>query len=122
LSNAFDTIDHKILINKLEYCGVRGQSLDWFKGYLSDRIKSGPYSIYLIIYMYHVRGTTECVLGPLFFIIYSNGVTLSFTYTRAILFADDTKLYAFSKQPDKLYHKIHDDTNYMFFPVWECSC
>jgi len=42
-TKAFDTIDHKIIINKLQYYGVRGQSLDWFKSYLSDRTQYVQY-------------------------------------------------------------------------------
>jgi len=43
LSKAFEPIDHELLINKLEYCGVRGQSLDWFTSYLSDQTQYVQY-------------------------------------------------------------------------------
>ena len=37
LSKAFDTIDNKILLEKLKYCGIEGISFQLFKSYLSDR-------------------------------------------------------------------------------------
>ena len=37
LQNALDTVDHRILLAKLNHCGIRGVSNDWFKLYLSNR-------------------------------------------------------------------------------------
>ena len=37
LSKAFDTLDHDILLRKLQVYGIRGTTLAWFTNYLSGR-------------------------------------------------------------------------------------
>ena len=44
LSKAFNTIDHKILLRKLDHCGIRGVAKDWFENYLFNRKKIVKYN------------------------------------------------------------------------------
>ena len=108
LSKAFNTINHKILINKLEYYWVQGQLLDWFKCYLLIEPNMCIINVNLLIVNISDAGF---VLGPLLFINYTNYLLLSHTDTKVILFADDTTLYTSSKQPDEHCLKINNKLN-----------
>ena len=99
LSKAFNTLNHDLLIQKMERYGIRGLPLKWFKSYLNGRslVAKIPTSENEITYSttYSVAcGTTQgSCLSPLLFILFCNDIYLQETYGSLILFADDTTLF-----------------------------
>ena len=39
LKKAFDTVNHEVLLKQLYKYGIRGNTYEWFKSYLTDRLK-----------------------------------------------------------------------------------
>ena len=101
-AKAFDTVNHKILLQKLEYHGIRGKSLKWFDSYLTDRQQYTEVNNILSDVDYIKCGVPQgSVLGPLLFLLYINDISESSNLLKYFLFADDTTIFYSSKNAEE---------------------
>ena len=119
LSKAFDVISHNILLQKLEFYGIRGVAKEWISNYLSDRnqyveIENFKSSVCKI----------ECgvpqgsILGPLLYLIYVNDIPKA-TTGNLLSFADDTSLYLSHSDVDILFQNANTEMNNLY--EWFCA-
>ena len=91
LKKAFDTVDHDILLSKMNLYGIQGTALDWFKSYLTNRTQrclvNGSLSRVCSLKCGVPQGT---ILGPLLFLIYINDLPNCLTSCQPRMYADDT--------------------------------
>ena len=91
LKKAFDTVDHKILLDKLYHYGFRGVINKWFPSYLEDRTEATQIGSFISPENNITFGVPQgSVLGALFFIIYINDIQECSEKLQFFLFADDT--------------------------------
>ena len=109
-SNAFHTVDHKILLDNLDQYGIRGCALSWFRSYLSHRFQYVTYNGSQSSKQLIKCGVPQwSILGPLLFLVYINNLCIVCKSTEPVLFADDTNLFSSGSNASRLQDGVNND-------------
>ena len=111
LSKVSDTVDHSVLLRKLDLDGITYRNYPWIKTYLSNRLQ--------YIQVYENSKTEYCVvkcgvpqssiLGPLLFLLYVNDLKNASSVIDPIMFADDTNLFYTHSSIQKLFSTMNEE-------------
>ena len=106
-SNAFDMVEHDILLNKLQHYGIRGKANDWLRSYLGNREQyvtiDGKESSKKYLKFGVPQGS---ILGPLLFIIYINDIPGILKLAKFILYADDANIILTGENMQEIEEKF----------------
>ena len=110
---AFDTVNHQILLRKLQHYGIRGTSNAWFESYLTKRRQSVAINGTMPETAFTKHGVPQgSVLGPLLFLIYINDLHTCIKHSTVRHFADDTNLlYSIKKKEQNRNRNIVRNLN-----------
>ena len=120
LEKAFDTVNHKILIDKLNHYGISGLANKWISSYLSNRTQHVKLNNKTSNDKNITCGVPQgSILGPLLFIIYINDMHNAVNKSKIYHFADDTNLLFSADSSQKLHKEINDELKLIF--DWLCA-
>ena len=105
---AYDTINHNILMDKIQAAGISGPFHQWIKSYLTNRRQyvavNGERSDIEMVEMGVPQGS---LLGPRLFAMYVNDLPDSTPVGYIHMFADDTTIYYIGKDPEEIVDALN---------------
>ena len=111
LSKAFDTVDHSILLKKLELYGITDRNYAWIKSYLSNRLQyiqidENSRTEFCVLKSGVPQGS---ILRPLLFLLYVNDLKNASSVLDRVMFADDTSLFYTYSNIRKLFSTMKEE-------------
>ena len=103
-------MDHSILLSKLPYYGIQDQELKWIRSYLDARTQQVLVNGCLSDPGHLTTGVPQgSILGPLFFVIYTNDMPSVVRYCNVNMYADDTEVHYDDKELPNVEKYLQDD-------------
>ena len=113
LSAAFDTLEHSLLLRKLEAANIRGIPLKWFQSYLSNRSQCVLWNSIISNYLPLNKGVPQgSILGPILFLVMIQDMpkcltrNTESTSSKVVGYADDTTVYVKARNPEHLKQEL----------------
>lgn len=114
LSKAFDTVDHDLLLKRLQRIGFSDTVLRWFSNYLSDRTQCIVIDNYTSTSLEVTMGVPQgSVLGPILFSLYLNDLGRDLKAAKVHLYADDTILYTTASSVNAAFTQLQSAFNHV---------
>ena len=110
LCKAFHTVDHSLLLEKLNVVGFTQQTKNWFQSYLENRNQyvelQGKSSSKEQVSCGVTQGS---ILGPILFLIYINDINAALKNSSTVLYADDTVFHISYKCPETIERMMQEE-------------
>ena len=110
IQKVFDTLDHKILLQKIKCIGFLDKTIKWFHSYLTNR------AIFVSLgTVFSKAGTINCevpqgsILEPLLFLLYINDIPQALSNTHTYLYVDDTSISCQHKDATEIENVLNKE-------------